>query len=69
MEMLSLFNISVKKNLGLFFNEIKTLDGNDRRPRVSFPGEHVYKFEWWKYPNGQASAGPSVNRHPALINE
>ena len=67
--MLSLFNISVKKNLGLLTNEIKTLDDSDRGSHTFFLGEHVCIFAWKKYLSGRASAEQSANQHPVLINE
>ena len=66
--MLSLFNISVKVNLDLSYNEIRTLDDSGRGPHAFFPEGRVYIFGSWKYPSDRASVGPSVNRHPALTN-
>ena len=43
-QMLSLFNISVKKNLDLLPNKIKPLGENDRESHVAFPGERVCIF-------------------------
>ena len=67
--MLSLFIISVKKNLGRRIKEFKTLDGSDRGPHAFFFELRVYIFGWWKYPSDRASAELNVNRRPALINE